>query len=86
MQKIANFLNIPLVEFKQKFLIKVGYKFSIKEKLLSKDNYACLFFDEKTNKCTIYDVRPTQCRTFPFWDFFKTNIKEVKKECPGIVD
>jgi Fe-S-cluster containining protein len=86
MQKIANFLNIPLEEFKQKFLIKVGYKFSIKEKLLSKENYACLFFDEKTNRCTIYDVRPTQCRTFPFWDFFKTHINEVKKECPGIVD
>jgi Fe-S-cluster containining protein len=86
MQKIANFLNIPLEEFKQKFLIKVGYKFSIKEKLLSKNNYACLFFDEKTNRCTIYDVRPNQCRTFPFWDFFKRNVNEVKKECPGIID
>jgi Fe-S-cluster containining protein len=85
-EEIAKFLGIDKNIFINRFLIKVGYKFSIKEKLLSKDNYACLFFDEKTNKCTIYDVRPTQCRTFPFWDFFKTNIKEVKKECPGIVD
>jgi Fe-S-cluster containining protein len=86
MQKIANFLNMSLDSFKQTFLTKVGYKFSIKEKKLGENNYACLFFDEKTSRCTIYDVRPNQCRTFPFWDFFKINVNEVKKECPGIID
>jgi len=84
--KIANFLNLSSEEFKKNFLIKVGYKFSIKEKKLDKNNYACWFFDEKTSKCLIYEVRPNQCKTFPFWDFFKTNKEEVKKECPGIID
>jgi len=83
MQKIANFLNISVDEFKKFYLIKVEYKFSIKEKPYE-DGFACVFFND--GKCAIYDVRPTQCRTFPFWDFFKTNISEVKKECPGIVD
>ena len=86
MQKMANFLKISVDELKTIFLIKVGYKFSIKEKLIDKNNYACWFFDEKTNRCTIYEVRPHQCRTFPFWDFFKNNKEEVKKECPGIID
>ena len=86
MQKIANFLNISLEEFKKFYLIKVDLKFTIKEKKLEENNYACIFFDEKTKKCTIYDVRPNQCKTFPFWDFFKNNKKEVKLECPGIVD
>ncbi|NLO17741.1 MAG: YkgJ family cysteine cluster protein, partial [Arcobacter butzleri] len=27
---------------------------------------------------------PTQCRSFPFWDYFKDNITEVQKECPAI--
>jgi len=83
--KIARFLNLSSDEFKKFYLIKVGYKFSLKEKKLDENNYACIFFDEKNKNCSIYDVRPTQCRTFPFWDFFKTHIDEVKKECPGIV-
>jgi len=86
MEKIANFLKISVEELKYLYLKKVEYKFSIKEKLLEKDNYACLFFDEKNKKCMIYEVRPNQCRTFPFWDFFKNNIDEVKKECIGIVE
>jgi Fe-S-cluster containining protein len=84
--KIANFLNISVKEFYEKYLIKVDYRFSIKEKELSKNNFACLFFDENSNKCMIYDVRPNQCKTFPFWEFFRNNKEEVKKECPGIVD
>jgi Fe-S-cluster containining protein len=85
MQKIANFLNISVDEFKKFYLIKVEYKFSIKEKKVD-DGYGCIFFDETNKNCSIYDVRPHQCRTFPFWEFFKNNKKEVKKECPGIVD
>ena len=84
-QKIADFLKLSQEEFKQTFLIKVGYKYSLKEKPFE-GGYACVFFNEKNRNCSIYDVRPHQCRTFPFWDFFKNNIKEVKKECPGIVD
>jgi len=84
-EKIANFLKMSQKEFKDNFLIKVGYKFSIKEKPFE-DGYACIFFDTQNKNCSIYDVRPHQCRTFPFWDFFKNNINEVKKECPGIVD
>jgi len=86
MQKIANLFSISVEELKSNFLIKVGYKYSIKEKKLSENNYACWFFDEKTSRCAIYEARPNQCRTFPFWDFFKTNINEVKKECPGIIE
>jgi len=86
MQKIANLLKISVDELKAMFLIKAGYKFSIKEKELDKNNYACWFFDEKTSRCKIYEARPNQCRTFPFWDFFKNNVEVVKKECPGIID
>jgi len=82
--KIANFLGINVEEFKKFYLIKEGYKFSIKEKK-SIDGYACVFFDEKNKNCSIYEVRPHQCRTFPFWEFFKNNLKEVQKECPGII-
>lgn len=82
--EMANFLKIKHDEFEKNYLEKIGYKKSIKEKPY-KDGFACVFFDEKKLQCGIYDVRPMQCRTFPFWDYFKTRIKEVEMECPGIV-
>jgi len=79
-KNISKFLGISEEEFIKTYLIKVGYKYSIKEKKY-KDGYACIFFE---NGCKIYDVRPTQCRTYPFWDYFKTH-KEYLKECKGVI-
>lgn len=81
---ISNFLEIPLDNFYEKYLIKVKYRFSLKE-IEYNGGYKCIFFDEQKRGCKIYDVRPTQCRTFPFWEHFKTNLKEVEDECPGIM-
>ncbi len=84
-ENLALFLNISIEELGIKYLLKVGYKYSLKEKKISNNNYACIFFDLKQKKCSIYDVRPNQCRTFPFWEYFKNNVKEVQQECPAII-
>lgn len=84
-EHIASFLNLEAEIFIQKYLFKNGYKYSIKERKTA-DGYECAFYDRATNGCLIYDVRPTQCRTFPFWDYFKTRVDELKLECPGIID
>ena len=70
-------------EFESKFLIRVGLKRSIKEKPYD-DGFACIFFDEKNKNCSVYELRPKQCRTFPFWDYFKKNLKELRAECIGV--
>ena len=31
------------------------------------DSTSCIFLNESTNECKIYDVRPLQCSTYPFW-------------------
>ncbi len=82
--KISEFLNLSLDKFYDKHLKKVKYRFSLKE-IEYNGGYRCVFFDLKEKRCGIYSVRPTQCRSFPFWDHFKTNIKEAERECPGIV-
>ena len=84
--KLAKYLQLPVEEIYSKYIFKFGYKYSLKEKQLSQDNFACIFFDIEKKQCGIYDVRPSQCRTFPFWEYFKNNIEEVKKECPAIVE
>ena len=49
-------------------------------------NGDCTFFDPEQRRCTIYEARPTQCRTWPFW---KSHLespdtwKQVERECPG---
>ena len=81
---LAKHLNLSLEELRNSYLEKRGYKYSIKEVQLAKDNFACVFFDLNKKQCSIYNVRPVQCRTFPFWDYFKSNKEEVFKECPAI--
>ncbi len=83
--RIATYLTLSVEDFATIYLKKVGHRYSLIEKLLSQNDHACIFFDETKEQCSIYDVRPLQCRTFPFWEQFKNNKNEVKLECPGIV-
>lgn len=53
--------------------------------LLEKENYDCIFLTDKG--CKVYEYRPLQCKTYPFW----ANILEDKESwdreaesCPGI--
>ncbi|PSM51281.1 putative [Fe-S] cluster-containing protein [Campylobacter blaseri] len=80
---LANHLGINVDEFRLKYLDKFGTKFSIKEKIF-KDGFACIFFNEMDLNCSVYDYRPKQCRTFPFWDYFKENYEELEEECIGV--
>lgn len=53
--------------------------------LRERANGDCVFWDAKAG-CTIYPVRPPQCRTWPFWE---SNVEtpaawaETKAACPG---
>ena len=84
-ENIAKQIGYELKDFYAKYLRRVGYRYSIKERLVA-GSYECVFYDSAINGCTIYNARPSQCITFPFWEYFKTNIDELKDECPGIVD
>ena len=84
-ENISKLLKLEIKDFVRDYLYKKGYKFSIKE-LKYNDSYECVFYDRESNGCGIYDARPLQCRTFPFWDYYKTRVDELKLECPGIID
>ncbi len=82
---IAEVLTMDVNEFALKYLFKKGYKYSIKENKID-DSYECVFYDRDSNGCKIYNARPSQCKTFPFWEYYKTRVDELKLECPGIID
>ena len=84
-EKMAIFLELTVEEFVTMYLKKVKHRYSLIEKKLDEENYACIFFNDMLKQCSIYSVLPRQCRTFPFWETFKNNKEEVKSECPGII-
>jgi uncharacterized protein len=79
---LAAQLTMPVEEFERKFVRKVG----IRKSLIEYANGDCVFFDGNTRKCTVYEARPKQCRTWPFWD---SNIRtpaawrHTCEVCPG---
>jgi Fe-S-cluster containining protein len=83
-QTIAKYLNISTKDFTYRFLRQVDGKLSLKE---HPKTFDCVFLKE--NKCQIYSVRPTQCRTFPWWPTLlksKSDWEAAKKRCEGIRD
>jgi Fe-S-cluster containining protein len=53
--------------------------------LREKTNGDCVFYDRSTG-CTIYPVRPRQCRTWPFWESNEETPEawqETCGVCPG---
>jgi len=68
--------------FERRFVKRVGIRRSLKER----KGGDCVLLDADTRKCTVYDARPRQCRTWPFWD---SNLRspeawaEAAEACPG---
>ena len=71
-----------VLKFEDKYVRKIG----IRKSLVEFPNGDCVFFDNGTRKCAVYQFRPRQCRTWPFWD---SNLKSPKawaetcENCPG---
>ena len=83
-QSIANAVGMSdqQDEFERKFTRRIGTRIS----LVEYSDGDCIFLDPKTRTCSVYESRPVQCRTWPFW---KNNVQTPKdwaraaKGCPG---
>lgn len=79
---MAAFLNLPLQTFANRYLRRIQGRFSLRE---HPHTYDCVFLKE--NKCQLYDVRPTQCRTFPWWPSLlksQADWEAAARYCEGI--
>ncbi|KAF3361502.1 hypothetical protein PHSC3_001877 [Chlamydiales bacterium STE3] len=82
--RIAQFLNLTVEDFANKYLRVVNNRVSLRE---NAGNFDCVFFKDK--QCSVYKVRPTQCRTYPFWKqnlTSKETWEQVATECEGVRD
>ena len=81
--QISSFLKINSIDFILKYLNRIGNRFSIKERVVE-NCFECIFFQGPQKRCSIYTIRPYQCRCYPFWDYFKSRTNQLLKECPGV--
>ena len=79
-RRLAATLGLPTGQFTRKYCAKRDGLFHLKD-----SGPDCVFLEDK--RCSVYEGRPTQCRTWPFWE---ENLPEevwkgpVKECCPGI--
>jgi len=78
-------LKLPRDEFLSKYTRLVGTRYSLLEKS-EEEEFDCIFLQDK-KICTLYDARPTQCKTYPFWPEIIRDAESWEKEkasCEGI--
>ena len=80
-EALAGHLGLAAEDFSRRFVRRVGDRYS----LIERPGGDCVFWD-RSKGCTVYESRPVQCQTWPFWP---ENIEsaeawnDVKAVCPG---
>ncbi|MCY2995865.1 MAG: YkgJ family cysteine cluster protein [Planctomycetota bacterium] len=81
-EALAGAIGEEFDAFDDKYVRKIGIRKSLREF----PNGDCVFFDTAARSCSVYDFRPRQCRTWPFWD---SNLRKPEdwvsacEKCPG---
>jgi Fe-S-cluster containining protein len=100
LERLAEFLKLPVDDVVRRYGRKIGRRISLKEHRTPAGEYDCVFLEhvkvEPTKPgevaytrrvCSVYPVRPLQCRTWPFWDGnlqSKEDWRRAARRCPGI--
>ena len=80
---ISRYLEISEIDFRKLYTINIDGRGTC---LTERENNDCVFFN-RNHGCLIYEKRPRQCRTWPFWE---SNVAtpetwgNTAKTCPGI--
>ena len=83
LKRFSNYFKLSIDKFKSKFCQITDGFIHLSEK--KSFNGKCIFL--KNNRCTVYESRPSQCRTWPFWnDNMNAKVwnKDISINCPGV--
>ena len=82
LERLANFLHQPVGTFVRKYTRTTKGPRVLIDRA---DSHDCVFLIDKT--CTVYEARPTQCRTYPWWlsnTHDRQSWDETAGQCEGI--
>lgn len=81
---MAQYRGMELGIFADTYVRAAYGKLSLQDRLIDGEGICCMF-DYYENKCTVYEHRPSQCRTFPFWKQYLEKYVDLLDFCPGII-
>jgi uncharacterized protein len=79
---LAAAVRLEVDEFERRYVRRVG----MRKSLIEFSNGDCVFYHGESKTCQVYDSRPRQCRTFPYW---ASNLaspaawERMCEHCPG---
>lgn len=78
-RRLARHFQIPTREFTRRYCSKTDGHFHLND-----TDGPCQFLDG--TQCSVYEARPTQCRTWPFWpENMRPKVwSQVAAFCPGV--
>ena len=86
---MAQKVGLPLNDFLRTFARTINGKWSLKE-VASGSQFDCVFLqrdDKGKALCRVYEARPQQCRTWPFWPELlgsRMAWDRAAQRCPGM--
>lgn len=81
-ERLAEAMGLAQEDFERRFVRRVGLRHS----LVEYPDGDCILLDPVQRICMLYEARPQQCRTWPFWP---QNLKTIEaweatcQQCPG---
>lgn len=75
-EQIAAFRQEPVAEVRQLYARETKRGWTLREQ----SSGDCVFFDRSAG-CTIYPVRPRQCRSWPFWESNLASPEDWERTC-----
>jgi uncharacterized protein len=84
--RLARRLGLEESAFRSKYIRLAWRGGEQRASLVDKKNHDCVFYARGVG-CTVYEDRPKQCRTWPFWRRVVESPEEwsdAARECPGI--
>jgi len=89
-QEMATVVGLTVDQFRKCYARKTDFGWSLREHK-NEHGYDCVFLDRITEPgkalCKVYEHRPTQCRTFPWWPEVlssEQSWKATARACEGI--
>jgi len=82
LENLAAHFSLAPEDFAARYTYRVDDKISLIDR---PGTSACIFLED--NRCSVYEARPVQCRTFPWWVHFLESPEEWEeagKRCEGI--
>ena len=85
LDRLSAKLSMTRDEFLEKYCVKVDIGGTFRISLIEEENFDCIFW--RDGGCAVYDARPLQCRSYPFWAPYLESKEDwdcLASSCPGV--